>query len=109
MRSILRIEPVDAAQRWSHRTDREGSVPTAGSLAPHTDADGEHSELTRRFQREVLPLMDQLGRQARRMTRNHTDAEDLVQETMMRAYAGFHSYRQETNTKAWLSRPCTRN
>jgi RNA polymerase sigma-70 factor (ECF subfamily) len=36
------------------------------------------------------------------MSRNHSDAEDLVQETMTRAYAGFRSFRPGTNVKAWL-------
>src|SRR5260370_18054650 len=38
------------------------------------------------------------------MSRNHVDAEDLVQETMMKAYAGFHSFRQDTNMHGWLLR-----
>lgn len=101
MQCISPAEPGEGTQRFS-RTDCKGPVASPETVAPHTDAGGDHSDLTRRFQREVLPLMGQLGRQARRMTRNHTDAEDLVQETMMRAYAGFHSYRQETNANAWL-------
>lgn len=46
--------------------------------------------------------MNQLGRRAQMMTHNHADAEDLVQETMTRAYAGFGSYQPGTNTRAWL-------
>jgi RNA polymerase sigma-70 factor (ECF subfamily) len=38
------------------------------------------------------------------MSRNHADAEDLVQETMMKAYMGFHSFRRGTNMRAWLLR-----
>ena len=38
------------------------------------------------------------------MSRNHADAEDLVQETMMKAYAGFHSFQRDTNMRAWLAR-----
>ena len=59
------------------------------------------SELSARFEREVVPLHDSLYRQARRMSRNHADAEDLLQETMMRAYAGFESFRSGSNLKAW--------
>jgi RNA polymerase sigma-70 factor (ECF subfamily) len=57
-----------------------------------------------RFEREAEPLRDVLYRSAFRMSRNHADAEDLVQETMMKAYAGFHSFRRDTNMHAWLSR-----
>jgi RNA polymerase sigma-70 factor, ECF subfamily len=62
------------------------------------------AELTARFEREVLPLRNILYRNAFRMSRNHADAEDLVQETMMKAYAGFHSFQRDTNMHAWLAR-----
>jgi RNA polymerase sigma-70 factor, ECF subfamily len=41
------------------------------------------------------------------MSKNHADAEDLVQETVMRAYARFDSFRSDTNLKAWLLRTLT--
>jgi RNA polymerase sigma-70 factor (ECF subfamily) len=43
-------------------------------------------------------------RHAFRMSRNHADAEDLVQEAMMKAYTGFHAFRRGTNLHAWLLR-----
>jgi RNA polymerase sigma-70 factor (ECF subfamily) len=61
-------------------------------------------ELSARFEREVVPLRDLLYRHAFRMSHNHADAEDLVQETVMKAYAGFGSFRSGTNVKAWLLR-----
>ncbi|HSS24532.1 MAG TPA: sigma-70 family RNA polymerase sigma factor [Mycobacterium sp.] len=60
--------------------------------------------MSARFEDEAVPLRDVLYRKAFRMSRNHADAEDLVQETMMKAYAGFHSFRRDTNMHAWLSR-----
>jgi RNA polymerase sigma-70 factor, ECF subfamily len=65
------------------------------------------AELSARFEHEALPLRDILYRHAFRMSRNHADAEDLVQETMMKAYAGFHSFRPDTNMRAWLLRILT--
>ena len=62
------------------------------------------AELSARFALEAVPLRDILYRNAFRMSRNHADAEDLVQETMMKAYAGFHSFRRNTNMHAWLLR-----
>jgi RNA polymerase sigma-70 factor (ECF subfamily) len=62
------------------------------------------AELRAQFEREAVPLRDNLYRKAFWMSRNHADAEDLVQETMMKAYASFHSFRQDTNMHAWLSR-----
>ena len=62
------------------------------------------AELSARFADEAVPLRDIMYRHAFRMSRNHADAEDLVQETMMKAYAGFHSFRRDTNIQAWLLR-----
>jgi len=56
-----------------------------------------------RFVRDVMPLVDQLYRAARRYTRSTADAEDLVQETMVKAYAGFHTFTVGTNIRAWLT------
>lgn len=60
-----------------------------------------------RFQRDALPLLDSLYGAALRMTRNPADAEDLVQETMLRAYRSFDRFEEGTNLKAWLFRILT--
>ena len=60
-----------------------------------------------RFERDALPLLDSLYGGALRMTRNPTDAEDLVQETMLRAYRSFDRFEAGTNLKAWLFRIMT--
>lgn len=70
----------------------------------HVDTDDCLSE---RFERDALPLVDQLYAAARRYTRNVADAEDLVQETMVKAYSSFHTYRDGTNIRAWLFRILT--
>src|SRR6202035_2971483 len=65
----------------------------------------EHSSEDRaRFERDVIPQLGQLYPAALRMTRNPTDAEDLVQETSAKAYAAFHQFRPGTNLRAWLHR-----
>jgi RNA polymerase sigma-70 factor (ECF subfamily) len=61
----------------------------------------------KRFQRDALPLIDSLYAGALRMTRNPPDAEDLVQETMLRAYRSFDRFEPGTNLKAWLFRIMT--
>ena len=64
-------------------------------------------ELAARFVNDALPYLNQLHNRARRMTRNAVDAEDLVQETMLRAYAGFNTFSEGTNIRAWLFRIMT--
>ena len=61
----------------------------------------------KRFQQDALPLLDSLYGGALRMTRNPADAEDLVQETMLRAYRAFDRFEAGTNLKAWLFRIMT--
>jgi RNA polymerase sigma-70 factor, ECF subfamily len=55
-----------------------------------------------RFTELATPYMSALYSAALRMTRNPADAEDLVQETYLRAYRGFGGFREGTNLKAWL-------
>lgn len=63
--------------------------------------------LRERFEREVLPLLPSLYSAALRMTRNPADAEDLVQETYLRAYRGFSGFEEGTNLRAWMYRILT--
>ncbi|MGW5052918.1 sigma-70 family RNA polymerase sigma factor [Actinokineospora sp. NPDC004072] len=65
------------------------------------------AELGERFERDAMPLLDQLYSAALRMTRNPADAEDLVQETYLKAYSAFGSFREGTNLKAWMYRILT--
>lgn len=62
---------------------------------------------TQRFERDALPFLDQLYSAALRMTRNPSDAEDLVQEAYTKAFSAFHQYKPGTNLKAWLYRILT--
>lgn len=64
-------------------------------------------ERTRRFERDALPYLDQLYAGAMRMTRNPSDAQDLVQETFVKAFAAFDSFTEGTNLRAWLFRIMT--
>ncbi len=62
---------------------------------------------TARFERDALPLLDQLYGAGLRMTRNPADAQDLVQEAYLKAYAAFGSFTAGTNLKAWMYRILT--
>src|SRR3954452_22547899 len=59
------------------------------------------------FEREVMPHLPALYGVALRMTKHTGDAEDLVQETVMRAYRFFDTFEAGTNCKAWLFRILT--
>jgi RNA polymerase sigma-70 factor (ECF subfamily) len=67
----------------------------------------EDQALKARFERDVLPLLPSLYGAAMRLTRNPSDAEDLVQETYLRAFRGFAGFQEGTNLKAWLYRILT--
>jgi RNA polymerase sigma-70 factor (ECF subfamily) len=96
-------EPGDVSSRPYGRRQRpvteisEGVGPVPETL----------EERTERFEHDVLPYLDQLYSAGMRMTRNPSDAEDLVQETFAKAYASFHQFQPGTNLKAWLFRILT--
>jgi RNA polymerase sigma-70 factor (ECF subfamily) len=99
----------------------EPAITPAGQTAvpapeetPEARADGSRAaeaesraERDARFERDALPYLDQLYPAALRMTRNPADAEDLVQETFVKAYSAFHQFAEGTNLKAWLYRILT--
>jgi len=87
--------------------DAVALVDGAGSGSRDVAAPETDTELIARFQRDAIPMLDQLYGGALRMTRNRADAEDLLQETMIKAYVGFGSFRAGTNLKAWLYRILT--
>lgn len=79
--------------------------------APDFDGPGPGSVLgaeeVRRFESEALPLIDVIYGGALRLTRNISDAQDLVQETFLRAFRSWRSFEPGTNLKAWLYRIMT--
>lgn len=58
------------------------------------------------FEREALPCLSDVARLARALTRNAADADDLVQETFLKAYAGWDSYQLGSECRRWLFRIC---
>ncbi|MGB8361318.1 MAG: sigma-70 family RNA polymerase sigma factor [Acidimicrobiia bacterium] len=59
------------------------------------------------FERDALQYSKQLYSAAMRMARNPSDAEDLVQETFLKAYRAYDTFQEGTNLKAWLYRILT--
>lgn len=56
------------------------------------------------FEQLALPLLPSLYNHAFWLTRNHAEAEDLVQETISKAFRAFDSFQSDTNFKAWIFR-----
>ena len=77
------------------------------SGSPLPAGTGVDPKLRERFERDVVPLLSGLYAAALRLTRDPTDAEDLVQETTLRAYRGFGGFQEGTNLRAWLYRILT--
>jgi len=105
--------PVDPAV-MAQPTGVSSAGPAGGGLALRTaEVDGRVTrgerpdERRARFERDALPFLDQLYAAGLRMTRNPADAEDLVQETFLKAFAAFHQFEEGTNLKAWLYRILT--
>ncbi len=88
-----------AGLTWRPRRARDAEGVSAVPETPR--------ERGERFERDVLPYLDQLYAAAMRMTRHPADAEDLVQETFAKAYGSFHQFQEGTNLKAWLFRILT--
>lgn len=75
------------------------------AAAPYDASTGErHDNDPAAFESEMNPHLDALYRNALRLTGNPNDAEDLVQDTYLRAFRFFHQYHRGTNAKAWLFR-----
>ena len=96
--------------------DDVGNARLAVAVATSRPAEGEQTMVfgrkkdeddRRAFESEALPHMQTLLNAALYMTRNPAGAEDLVQETLLKAYRFWHRYERGTNCKAWLFRILT--
>ena len=94
-------DPGDSA------TQARADAGTATAVPSRTVTAETEAQRQARFERDALPFLDQLYAAAMRMTRNPADAEDLLQETFLKAYAAFHQFEEGTNLKAWLYRILT--
>jgi RNA polymerase sigma-70 factor (ECF subfamily) len=108
---VPRTEATASAEGAPHEDTKQANTEqaktgqTSSEKAPEPRANTE--DLAARFERDAMPLIDQLYAAALRMTRNPADAEDLLQEAYLKAYAAFSSFADGTNLKAWLYRILT--
>jgi RNA polymerase sigma-70 factor, ECF subfamily len=114
---VLGVDPTDEEERellvHVHDEPRTTGAATGMPLGsgamttaspPPTESDAARSA---RFERDALPHLDSLYSAALKLTRNPAEAEDLVQETFLKAFAAFHQYKDGTNLRAWLYRILT--
>ncbi|GAA1796680.1 sigma-70 family RNA polymerase sigma factor [Planosporangium flavigriseum] len=103
----ISVERVNTG--WPRNGDGPRGVFSAGRSKEEgrVSVDEKPDQRRDRFVREAMPFLDQLYAAALRMTRNPADAEDLLQETFLKAYAAFHQFQPGTNLKAWLYRILT--
>lgn len=105
--NIVTSQPATAGPATAG-TPVEGFIPEVGGYSenlasqPNNDAELSSGEKAARFEREVVPLHEVLYQHALHLCHNHADAEDLVQDTMVKAYRSFHSLVPDL--KAWLYR-----
>jgi RNA polymerase sigma-70 factor (ECF subfamily) len=85
-------------EKEDYISDIEPNNPVRTMDMP-ADQDNEKKE---RFERLFIPLIDRLYNMALRITRNPDDAEDLVQETYLKAYRFFDNFETNTNARAWI-------
>ncbi len=99
--------PSDSAEPVDLPTTAIEGIGVTSDDDVESGAEVDEAELAARFERDALPMLDQLYGAALRMTRNPADAEDLVQETYVKAFQGFKSFKEGTNLRAWLYRILT--
>lgn len=73
-------------------------------LFPQEELTPEELQKQKEFKEEILPHLDLLYNFALRLTTDPADAEDLVQDTIVKAFRFFSSFEKGTNAKAWLYR-----
>lgn len=95
--------PEQPISEQKQQTSRNENIPTPASEQEQQIAKGENAP-TEDFEAGVLAQLDSLYRTARRMTSNQQEAEDLVQETLLKAFRFANTYQRGTNLRAWLFR-----
>src|SRR5450631_2767804 len=95
--SSTTAEDTEDLQESETNTLQEEAQPGDESNTPTTPVSED-------FEAGVIAQLDSLYRTALRMTNNPQEAEDLVQETMLKAFRFSHTYQPGTNLRAWLFR-----
>ena len=105
----MTVMTTDATYRPTRSLGRDGDVPHSSAVDETREGlqvnDSTTTNTARAdggFERDVLPLAGDLYRYALSRTKNAADAEDLVQETMLKAFKAYGGVREDTYFKAWV-------
>jgi len=93
---MLAVENYHEKEDYLSNIEPDDSIQT---MDMPVDADHEKKK---RFEKLFIPLIDRLYNMALRITRNPDDADDLVQETYLKAYRFFNNFQVNTNARAWI-------
>src|SRR5881398_778602 len=88
--------------------DADRRVTIASDMPPHDEgaADARDRERDESFAAEALPWLDDVYRFALSLTRDAADADDVVQDTFLRAYRSWHTYMPGSDCRRWLFTIC---
>ena len=101
--STVQSSPLNTTQQTIRATE-DTQAPEQETQEEESKASVQTLPPTEDFEAGVLAQLDSLYRTALRMTNNRQEAEDLVQETMLKAFRFAHTYQPGTNLRAWLFR-----
>ncbi len=96
-----KVAPPEDTHETATIEEPEESTSASEALS---SGDNSNNKVDEDFEAGVLAQLDSLYRTALRMTNNPQEAEDLVQETMLKAFRFAHTYQPGTNLRAWLFR-----
>ena len=99
----------NAARRRAESAPASNAVPTVPAVPATARADGDDRRRAERdasFEREALPWLDDVYRFALSLTRDAADADDVVQDTYLRAYRSWHTFQPGSDCRRWLFTIC---
>lgn len=97
--------PNDGRERRLH-DDAPRGPDAAGTIESGASAEADRREHDARFERDALPWLDDVYRFALSLTRDAADADDVVQDTFLRAYRSWHTFQPGTDCRRWLFTIC---
>jgi len=97
---------VEPAYAYTDPSTGEAATRDSRTMRPIPSTSQSPRERDRAFEREALAYLPDVARFARSLTHDEADADDLVQETFLRAYRAWHTFEPGSNARRWLFTIC---